>query len=246
MRRRRRILLQSGACLPEHHGLHNSDLEYGPPDWDRTHSFVFSLVAELPFGQGRRYMSDATGPAQWILGGWQFNTNTTIQSGLPFNVNYRDAGADRDTEPNRPDLVGDPEGPKTRDQWFNTIPIGSSGSAFGRPARGTFGNLPRAARTGLLEVRCVILQAHPARRRTRHRAAPRSGQPLQPRQPGESQLGNRRSREQQPGGGGSTRPRMAMRIRSGTSSSRRKCDSDGSGFSGAGCRVRGNVLHPAP
>jgi hypothetical protein len=129
--------------LPEHQGLYNSDLDFGAPDWDRTHSFVFSLVAELPFGEGRRYMSDATGPAQWILGGWQFNTNTTIQSGLPFNVSYRDAGADRDTGPNRPDLVGDPDGPKTRDQWFNTTPIGSSGSAFGRPARGTFGNLPR-------------------------------------------------------------------------------------------------------
>ena len=129
--------------LPEHQGLYNSDLDYGPPDWDRTHSFVFSLVAELPFGQGRRYLGDAAGAAQWFLGGWQFNTNTTIQSGLPFNVTYRDAGADRDTGPNRPDLIGDTEGPKTREQWFNTTPIGSPGSAFGRPARGTFGNLPR-------------------------------------------------------------------------------------------------------
>ncbi len=129
--------------LPEHQGLYNSDLEYGPPEWDRVHSFVFSLVAELPFGRGRRYMTDASGAVEWILGGWQFNTNTTIQSGLPFNVTYRDAGADRDTGPNRPDLIGDPDGPGTRDQWFNTTPIGSSGSAFGRPARGTFGNLPR-------------------------------------------------------------------------------------------------------
>jgi hypothetical protein len=81
--------------------------------------------------------------ADAILGGWQFNTNVIIQSGLPFNVSYKDAGADRDTGPNRPDLIGDPEGPKTRDQWFNTTPIGSQGSAFGRPAPGTFGNLSR-------------------------------------------------------------------------------------------------------
>jgi hypothetical protein len=129
--------------LPEHQGLYNSDLNYGPPDWDRTHSFIFSLVAELPVGKGRKYMSDASGLVDGLIGGWQFNTNTTIQSGLPFNVTYRDAGADRDTGPNRPDLIGDPDGPQTRDQWFNTTPIGSSGSAFGRPARGTFGNLPR-------------------------------------------------------------------------------------------------------
>ena len=129
--------------LPEHQGLYNSDLEYGPPDWDRVHSFVFSLVAELPFGKGRAYASDWSPLMEGIFGGWQFNTNTIIQSGLPYNVTYRDAGADRDAGPNRPDLIGDPSGPETRDQWFNTTPIGSEGSAFGRPARGTFGNLPR-------------------------------------------------------------------------------------------------------
>lgn len=129
--------------LPEHQGLFDSDLNYGPPDWDRKHSFSTSLVAELPFGRGRRYGADLSPAVDAILGGWQFNTNVIIQSGLPFNVSYKDAGADRDTGPNRPDLIGDPEGPKTRDQWFNTTPIGSQGSAFGRPAPGTFGNLPR-------------------------------------------------------------------------------------------------------
>jgi len=58
-------------------------------------------------------------------------------------VSYRDSSVDRDTPPNRPDLIGDPDGPQTRDEWFNATAIGSPGSAFGRPARGTFGNLPR-------------------------------------------------------------------------------------------------------
>ena len=129
--------------LPEHQGLYNSDLDYGPPDWDRVHNFVLALVAEIPVGRGRTYLSDASPAVDAVLGGWQFNTNTIIQSGLPFSVTYRNAGEDRDTGPNRPDLVGDPEGPGNRDQWFNTTPIGSAGSAFGRPARGTFGNMPR-------------------------------------------------------------------------------------------------------
>ena len=93
-------------------------------------------------------MSDASPLVDAFIGGWQFNTNTTIQSGLPFNVTYRDAGQDRDTGPNRPDLIGDPDGPKTRDEWFNAAPIGDPSSAFGRPARGTFGNLERNALRG--------------------------------------------------------------------------------------------------
>jgi outer membrane receptor protein involved in Fe transport len=134
--------------LPEHRGLYNSDLDYGPPDWDRVHNFVVSLVAEVPVGRGRLYMADASPLVDAIIGGWQFNTNTIIQSGLPFNVSYRNAGQDRDTGPNRPDLTGDPEGPQNRDQWFNSAPIGDPGSAFGRPARGTFGNLRRNALRG--------------------------------------------------------------------------------------------------
>jgi outer membrane receptor protein involved in Fe transport len=134
--------------LPEHQGQYDSSLEYGPPDWDRVHSFSTSLVAELPFGRNRRYASDISPTADAFLGGWQFNTNVIIQSGLPFNVSYRNAGADRDTGPNRPDLVGDPDGPQTIAQWFNAAPIGASGSAFGRPAKGTFGNLERNALRG--------------------------------------------------------------------------------------------------
>ena len=121
----------------------------GPADWDRTHNFVFSLVAELPIGRDRRYLSSISPVADAFIGGWQFNTNTIIQSGLPFSVNYRDAGADRDTGGNnRPNLTGDPEGPQTRDQWFNATPIGSSGSAFSRPARGTFGDMERNSLRG--------------------------------------------------------------------------------------------------
>jgi outer membrane receptor protein involved in Fe transport len=136
------------ANIPQHEGLYDSDLNYGAPDWDRTHNFVLSLVAEIPVGRGKAYMSDISPGVDALIGGWQFNTNVIIQSGLPFNVNYAGAGADRDTGPNRPDLVGDPDGPQTQDQWFNAAPIGAAGSAFGRPAVGTFGNLERNALRG--------------------------------------------------------------------------------------------------
>jgi hypothetical protein len=123
-------------------------LNRGVQDWDRTHNLIVSLVAELPFGRGKPWGSNAPPVVDAILGGWQFNMNSSFLSGLPFNVGYNDSGQDRDTGPGRPDLIGDPEGPKTRAQWFNAAPIGASGSAFGRPARGTFGSLERNALRG--------------------------------------------------------------------------------------------------
>ena len=56
------------------------------------------------------------------------------------------AGSRYRPEPSEPDRrsrwTEDPE------QWFNAAAIGASGSAFGRPARGTFGDLPRNSLRG--------------------------------------------------------------------------------------------------
>jgi len=124
------------------------DVDQGPADWDRTHLFTMAFVGELPFGRGHAFMADVSPLLDAIIGGWQFNTNTTIMSGRPFSVSYRGAGADRDTGPNFPNVIGDTDGDRTREQWFNAVPIGSPGSAFGRPAAGTFGDLGRNSLRG--------------------------------------------------------------------------------------------------
>ena len=118
--------------------FYDPNLNYGPADWDRVHSFSIATTYELPFMKDNRW-----------LGGWQVNQSTIIQSGLPFNVGYADSGADRDSGPGRPNLIGDAmAGGGSIDHWFNTTPIGSPGSAFSRPAPGTFGNLSRNALIG--------------------------------------------------------------------------------------------------
>jgi hypothetical protein len=43
-------------------------------------------VWELPFGRGRRYGSGISRGADLAIGGWQLNTNVTIQSGPPFSI----------------------------------------------------------------------------------------------------------------------------------------------------------------
>jgi hypothetical protein len=115
---------------------------YGVQGWDRTHIFNLTLLWEIPYGKGQKWGGNSSTWADAILGGWQFNATHTVQSGVPFDVGYNDAGADRDTGTNRPNLIGNADGPKTTKQWFNAAPIGDPNSAFGRPAVGTFGNMP--------------------------------------------------------------------------------------------------------
>ena len=116
------------------------DLGYGPEDFIRTHNFVLSQVAELPFGRGKRWFTNASRGLNYLVGGWQFNSNTTIQSGLPFNVGY-DSGANVDVGPNRPDVNGEVRITGSREQYFDT-------SAFSNPGVGNWGNLPRNALRG--------------------------------------------------------------------------------------------------
>jgi hypothetical protein len=129
--------------------FYDRELQRGRPSWARTHAFVLASTYELPFGRGRPLASDAGGWLDRLVGGWQLNASATILSGLPFEVTYRDAFKDRDVPPNRPDVIGDPTvGGGTPDRWFNATPIGTPGSAFARPAVGTFGNMRRNSLTG--------------------------------------------------------------------------------------------------
>lgn len=48
---------------------------------DVDHQFKLNVVYDLPFGQGRRFMSGAGGVMERIVGGWQVGINTRIQTG---------------------------------------------------------------------------------------------------------------------------------------------------------------------
>ncbi|MBS1812489.1 MAG: TonB-dependent receptor [Acidobacteria bacterium] len=129
---------------------------YGPNDNHRSHVFTLAGVWEVPFGKGRKFLSDAGKAVDAVLGGWQLSTVYSLQSGLPFTPSYRDCNADRDTGWCRPNLVGDwkPSNPD-RNQWFITTPLAANGQVtpltangqvlgpWGRPQRGSFGSVGR-------------------------------------------------------------------------------------------------------
>lgn len=63
----------------------NPNLNYSRPDYDRTHTFNFNAIYELPFGRGKRFLNSG-GWAQRIFGGLQFTSVLNWVSGPPIGV----------------------------------------------------------------------------------------------------------------------------------------------------------------
>jgi outer membrane receptor protein involved in Fe transport len=99
---------------------------------DTAQRFVWSAVYELPFGKGRKWAS-AGRVTEALAGGWQVNTITTLQGGLPLLV--RGANNFRADRPNSTGVSPRLE-TRTAARWFDT-------TAFRNPADFTLGNLGR-------------------------------------------------------------------------------------------------------
>ena len=119
-------------------------LWYGPSDYDVRHRIAVNFVAELPFGEGKRYANSGMGKT--LFGGWTLSGIYTFRSGRPFTVNQsgNNVGTNMTGLPN---LSGDPESGIDRScnsptdcaaivKWFNT-------GAFQPVTSGTFGNEQR-------------------------------------------------------------------------------------------------------
>src|SRR5208282_3733117 len=60
--------------------------DYGLADFDVRNVFHFSGTYELPFGKGKRFMSDASSVQDKLVGGWSVNWTTTLQGGQPISL----------------------------------------------------------------------------------------------------------------------------------------------------------------
>ena len=117
--------------------------EKGNASFDVRHRFTASYIYELPFGNGKRMLGDASGALQQIVGGWQIAGITTVSSGnwfTPIDSNGSFANSDG---LQMPDVIADPNNsthclPGT---FFNTCafvdpPLGSFGDAGRNSVRG--------------------------------------------------------------------------------------------------------------
>ena len=123
---------------------HNRRLNYSYSDFDRRHSFQGYSVYDLPFGHGRRFLKDAGGILDRLVGGWEIAGVIEFTSGRPFTV-YSGVNTLSNVNSSTANCTG-----CTRSMgrvivesganfYFNT----SQRALFSTPAPGSQGNLPR-------------------------------------------------------------------------------------------------------
>src|SRR6266540_1972037 len=64
----------------------NRRLNFARSDFDRRHTFQGYVVADLPFGNGRRFLGHVNPALNQIIGGWEIGAVTVFASGRPFTV----------------------------------------------------------------------------------------------------------------------------------------------------------------
>ncbi|MBY0493635.1 MAG: TonB-dependent receptor [Cyanobacteria bacterium] len=64
----------------------NPELNYGTSDFDVRHQINTNWLAELPFGQGRRFGGGVGNAVNQVIGNWSFAGLLRWTSGFPFNV----------------------------------------------------------------------------------------------------------------------------------------------------------------
>jgi len=141
----------------------NANLDRAVQDADRKFVFVASHVWELPFGPGKRFLSN-TGALKHVVGGWQISGIETLESGLPFTPVLGDNSTlNSDCCTLRPNVSGSPSvSNQNRDLWYNP-------KAFTVPALYTFGNSGRNILRGpsLFRVDLGLVKGFQLRERTR-------------------------------------------------------------------------------
>jgi hypothetical protein len=127
----------------------------GPDPNVVKHRFIANATWDIPVGKDRKYGSDMPGWADALFGGWTVSTLFQARSGqnlTPFfygfySTNDWGTGKPLDGLGNafccawRPDQIGDPSQPGSRDQWFSV-------DGYGLPAAGQFGDATKGSLKG--------------------------------------------------------------------------------------------------
>jgi hypothetical protein len=117
----------------------NLAAQRGSSTFDVRHKLTISGTYELPVGRGKRWLSSAARPLDWVVGGWQLNNIATLQTGLPFTPVMQTSTLNTGTGSQFPNRIASGELPsdeRTINRWFDP-------SAFVAPGQYQFGNSGR-------------------------------------------------------------------------------------------------------
>jgi hypothetical protein len=105
--------------------------------FDRTHNYALTTIYDLPFGPGRRWLSN--GLASKIIGGWQFSTLFVAQSGQALTITANGTALNTPGTTAFADRVGTERvlgGLGPGNLYFDP-------AAYAQPTAGTQGNMSR-------------------------------------------------------------------------------------------------------
>jgi len=110
---------------------------WGRAGFDRRHNYALTTIYDLPFGPGRRWLSD--GLASKIIGGWQVSTLFVAQSGQALTITANGTALNTPGTTAFADRVGTERvlgGLGPGNLYFDP-------TAYAQPVTGTQGNMSR-------------------------------------------------------------------------------------------------------
>jgi hypothetical protein len=128
----------TAAPLPQN--SYNYAAAMSNSDLDIRSRFSGNFLWELPFGEGKRFLSGPNPASRW-LGDWQFNGIITLQTGSPYSVTAANDGLLGYNHAVYANCVGDPfTGATTNHDLYTTTGFLINPAAFAQPGPGTFGS----------------------------------------------------------------------------------------------------------
>jgi hypothetical protein len=127
----------TGGTFPQN--AYDYAAEKSNSNLDIRHRFVGNFSWDLPFGQGKRFLSSPGAASRW-LGDWQLHGIVTLQTGSPYTVTATNDGL-LSAATIYPDCIGNPfAGATTDHNLYTTTGFLINRAAFAQPARGTYGS----------------------------------------------------------------------------------------------------------
>jgi outer membrane receptor protein involved in Fe transport len=117
--------INPAVLIPQYYGLNR-----GREATDIRSNFGSSIVIDLPFGKGKRWVQ--TGLGSKLAGGWQISGLVSAHTGLPFTATASSSTLNAPFSSQFADCVGSPIQTGNIYQWYNK-------STFAIPTAGRFG-----------------------------------------------------------------------------------------------------------